>query len=190
MNENEYISNPELLNELRKLHNQLRDYTKKKYTRINPFIEDLFDWKEKGDFCGGKNVTIYDSTTIVGEVMIGDNTWVGPFCSLDGTGGLEIGSHCTIAASSHIFTHDTVRNCLSGGIELYEYAPVRIGSCCFVGAQTTIIKGIDIGDHSLISANSMINKSFPSYSIIAGNPGLLIGRVEIKYGKVILNYFK
>jgi len=179
-----------LYTDLKKLKFELRDQTKEKYNRINPFMEDITDWKEKGDFCGGNNVTIYDSTTIAGDVKIGDNTWVGPFCSLDGSGGLEIGSHCSIAAGSHIFTHDTVKYALSGGVMPYEYDPVKIGDCCFIGAHTIIIKGVNIGEHSLISANSMVNKSFPPYSIIAGNPGKLIGEVKLKNDEVFLKYNK
>ena len=94
----------------------------KKYQRINPFLENIFDWKERGKlWSGNKNVTIYNSTTLVGDVEIGENTWIGPFCSIDGTGGLKIGSNCSISASVHIQTHSTVKWAISGGQESYEY---------------------------------------------------------------------
>jgi len=165
------------------------DYTKKKYDRINPFNEDIFDWKEKGTFCGGKNVVIYDSTTIVGDVEIGDNTWIGPFCSLDGTGKLKIGEYCSISAGTQILTHDTVKYALSGGKHEYEYSPVIIGDCCFIGVHSIILKGVKLGNHCLVGANSVVNKSFEDFSIVAGVPGRKIGKVEIKAEKVELCYF-
>ena len=45
-------------------------------------------------------MTIYDSTTVVGDVKIGENTWIGPFCSIDGGGGLEIGENCDITSET------------------------------------------------------------------------------------------
>lgn len=190
MTEDDFVSNPELLKELRKLHHELREHTKEKYNRINPFTENLFDWKEKGDYCGGKNVTIYDSTTIVGDVEIGDNTRIGPLCSLDGTGKLKIGKYCSISVGAQIITHDTVKYALSGGNHEYEYSPVIIGDCCFIGVHSIILKGVKLGNHCLVAANSVVNNCFDDFDIIAGVPADKIGKVEIANGTVELIYAK
>lgn len=186
----EKIKNIKLFNDLQQLHFELRQYTKEKYNRINPFCENLFPWKEKGEFFGGKNVTIYDSTTIAGDVNIGDNSWIGPFCSLDGTGKLMIGKYCSISAGTQILTHDTAKYALSGGRHPFEYGPVKIGDCCFVGSQAIIIKGVSIGHRCLIGANSLVNKSFKNNSIIAGVPARKIGNVIIRGDAVELKYSK
>jgi len=178
-----------LLTQLKRLHYKLREHTKKKYKRINPFAEDLFDWKEKGAFWGGKNVTVYDSTTISGDVTIGDHTWIGPFCSIDGSGGLKIGRYCSISAGTQILTHDTVKFSLSGGKCEYEYAPVTIGDCCFLGIHSIILKGVKLGKHCLVGANSLVNRSFGDYSIIAGVPAKKIGEVRVEKDDVELIYF-
>ena len=179
-----------LLERLRSLHHKIREHTKRKYNRSNPFNEDLFDWKEKGKFYGSKNTTIYDSATIMGNVEIGDNVWIGPFCFIDGTGGLNIGGFCDIAAGVKIYTHDTIRRCLSGGNHGIEYAPVSIGDCSFIGSDTVILKGVKIGKHCLVAANSLVNKSFHDNSIIAGIPAKKIGEVVIKGDKIHLNYYR
>lgn len=179
-----------LWKQLQLLHFKLRDYTKRKYNRVNPFAEDLFEWKEKGKFFGGKNVTIYDSTTITGDVKIGNDTWIGPFCSINGTAGLTIGNFCSLSTGVRILTHDTVKWSLSGGKESYEYSPVSVGDCCFIGVNSTILKGVKLGNHCLVGANSVVNKSFEDFSIIAGAPAKKIGEVEIKDGEVKLRYFK
>ena len=176
-----------LKQDLTDLYRELREATFNQYCRMNPLAEDLFDWKERGEFwCGaGKNVTIYNSTIVVGDVTIGDNTWIGPNCSLDGGGGLVIGEYCSISSGCHILTHDTVRWALSGGKSSYEYAPVKIGKCCFVGTNAVITKGVEIGDHCLIAAGAVVTKDAPSYSIVGGVPAKTIGRVKINSDETV-----
>ena len=177
--------------QLQELHFKLRDHTYSTYHRTNPFVEDLFDWKEKGRFWGGKEVTIYDSTTINGDVTIGDNTWLGPFCALDGTGGLSIGKYCSISAGTYILTHDTVKWALSGGKASYEYSPVTIGNYCFIGIHAVITRGVNIGDHCVVGAGAVVTKDVPDFSIVAGLPARRIGEVCLtEDGQVRLEYSK
>lgn len=175
------------------LYWRLQRDTRKKYNRINPFNENIINWKEKGKlWCGeNRNVTIYDSTTLSGRVEIGHNTWIGPFCSLDGgKEGLSIGANCSISAATHIITHDSVRWALSGGKAAYEYAATSIGDCCFVATGCVITKGVHLGKHCLVAANSVVTKSFPDNSIVGGVPAKSIGTVIIDAeGDVKLQYF-
>ncbi len=182
------VTNPELLEELRNLHFELRSYTKRKYNRINPFCEDLFSWEEKGTFWGKNNAVIYDSATISGDVEIGDHAWIGPFCELDGGGKLTIGKYSCISAGVQILTHDTAKWSLSGGKEKYEYAPVEIGDYCFIGAGAIITRGVKIGSHCLIGAGAVVTKDIPDNSIAVGVPASVIGSVLIENDKIQYSY--
>ena len=166
---------------LKELHKNLRDFTMNKYNRINPFYEDLFSWKERGEYWLGedKGVTIYNSATVVGDVSIGESTWIGPFCSLDGTGGLSIGSYCSISAGCQLITHDSVKWALSGGKSKYEYESIHIGDCCFLGSRVIVVKGVTVGNHSLVGAGAVVTKDVPDYSIVAGVPARRVGRVHL-----------
>ena len=170
-----------LLNGLRGLHSKMRDFTRVNYRRINPSNEDFFPWKERGAYWLGedKNVTIYNSATLIGDVEIGHNCWIGPFTLLDGGAGLKIGDFCSIATGVQIVTHDTVRWSLSGGKCSYEYAPVTIGRCCFIGTHAVITKGVSIGEHCLIGAGAIVTKDVPPFSIVGGVPAKIIGRVVL-----------
>jgi acetyltransferase-like isoleucine patch superfamily enzyme len=178
---------------LKRLHEELRAETKTKFDRINPFPEDLFEWKERGKFWAGvdKDITIYNSATIVGDVSIGKNTWIGPNCSLDGCGGLQIGEYCSISSGVQIVTHDTVKWALSGGKHNKELAPVSIGDCCYIGSHAIVTKGVSIGNNCLIGAGAVVTRDVLSYSIVAGVPGRIIGHVVVKQdGKVELEFQK
>jgi acetyltransferase-like isoleucine patch superfamily enzyme len=176
-----------LWEQLIRLRDALRDETWRRFSRVNPSYEDLFDWKEKGAFVRGSGVTVYDSTTIVGNVAFGDHTWVGPFCSLDGTGGLTIGSYCSVSAGTHIQTHDTVRYAVSGGKAPYEYAAVSIGDCCFLGVNSVVLKGVTIGAHSVVAAGAVVTSDVDPYSIVAGVPARRIGTVRLDGDNVELD---
>lgn len=100
----------------------------------------------------GKGSSIYHSSYVYGDVKVGENTWIGPFTVLDGTGGIEIGSYCSISAGAQIYTHDTVEWALSEGGSPYQYAPVRIGNCCYIGSSTVISKGVRTGDGTVVES--------------------------------------
>ncbi|MFW0716674.1 acyltransferase [Pedobacter sp. N23S346] len=53
-------------------------------------------------------------------------------------------------------------------------AAVLIGNDVFIGAHTTILKGVKIGSRSIIGAGSVVTKDIPQDEIWAGNPARLI----------------
>ena len=99
------------------------------------------------------------------------------FTILDGSGGLSIGSFCSISTGVQIYTHDSVKWALSGGQAPCDKAPVNIGNNCYVGPNTIISKGVTIRDLCVIGANTLINKDVPDNSIVFGTPGKIVGKV-------------
>lgn len=168
------------------LHENLRDEIMRRWKRCLPFNEELFDRWERARFLKfGEGSNIYDTSLVIGDVKVGGNTWIGPFTILDGSGGLTIGSFCSISSGVQIYTHDSVKWALSGGKEDYEYDPVEIGDYCYIGPLTVINKGSRIGHHCLIGANSLVNKPIPDYSIAFGSPCRIIGTVKVRDDETI-----
>lgn len=173
-----------------KLYQELREEKNQRWDRTLPFGDLLADRWEKAAYLGfGAGSSIYDSSIVMGDVSVGNNTWIGPNTILDGTGGrIFIGDGCDISAGVQIYTHDTVKRCLSGGKSKTETGRVTIGDCCYIAPMSLIAKGVSIGSHSVIAAHSLVKDSFDSHSIIAGIPAVRIGKVEVNEREVKLIY--
>lgn len=90
---------------------------------------------------------------------------------------IELGSHCLVGdrvtimdADFHVIDPDL--RLKEGGPG--ETIPVLIGDNCWIGTGALILKGVTIGDGSIIAPKSVVTKSFPARSVIAGNPACLI----------------
>ncbi|RXK03739.1 acetyltransferase [Arcobacter sp. CECT 8989] len=163
---------------LLKLFLKKRDITKLKFNRVLPFGEYINDRWEKAKYLGfGDGSSIYDSAIVIGNVKVGENTWIGPNVLLDGSGNLEIGSNCSISAGVQIYSHDSINWAISGGKEKYEYSKTIIEDNCYIAPNVIIQKGIKIGKGSIIGANSFINKNIPANSKAFGTPIKIKGNV-------------
>lgn len=161
-----------LLNKLRAFWLLRRRELNEKYGRTLPFGDYIVDrWEKATELGFGKGTSIYDSSVVLGDVKVGEQTWIGPFTILDGSGGgLEIGSHCSISAGVQIYTHDTVDRSLTAGKAPIITAPTKIGSNCYIGPNVVIAKGVNIGDSVVIGANSLVLKDLPSGCKAFGTP--------------------
>lgn len=167
------------LNELEMLYYRQMASVKELWQRGLPFADYIVDRWVKAKLLGfGEGSSIYDSSLVLGNVSVGERTWIGPFTILDGSGGLSIGSTCSISAGVQIYSHDTVAWASSGGVADVEKAPVTIGDRCYIGPNTIVSKGVVIGDGCVIGANSFVNSDIPSGMRAWGSPARIVGPVE------------
>lgn len=144
---------------------------KQNYNRGLPFAECLVDRWERAKMLGfEEGSSIYDSALVLGDVKVGKDTWIGHNVILDGSGGLEIGSNCSISAGVQIYSHDTIEWAVSGGKKNYKYEKTVIGDNCYIAPNVIIQKGITIGKGSVVGANSFVNKDVPKDSKAFGTP--------------------
>lgn len=113
----------------------------------------------------GKNVGI-SCTALVAhkQIIIGDNVKIGA-------------GVCIYDTDFHALDSD-IRNNPADDMNSKLKLPVIIMNNVFIGAHSTILKGVKIGENSVIGACSVVTKSIPDNEIWAGNPAKLIRRIH------------
>jgi len=121
-----------------------------------------------------------------------------PGCYIQGIGKIYIGDYTQISANVGI---------ISANHDLYDtrfHIPsyVKIGKYCWIGMNSVILPGVELGDWTIVGAGSVVTKSFKDgYCIIAGNPARIIRRLDKEkcvpfkneyeyYGYISKNNFK
>ena len=148
-------------NEIETLLRKLRSRMKDKFNRHVSIQDLLSDRWETARFYGfGNGTSCYNNVLILGDVDVGENTWIGPNVILDGTGGLKIGDYVSISSGVQIYTT----------IQLSEYITRRkpivkkstkIENGVYLGPNSIIQMGVNIGDKATIGAMSFVNKDIP-----------------------------
>ena len=156
--------------ELKKLINAKRAEIKQKFNRHVSIQDLLSDRWETANFYGfGEDVSCYNNVLIIGDVKVGKKSWIGPNVILDGSSGLEIGEYVTVSAGVQIYTHNSVDWSISKGKEQIVRKPTKIGSGVYIGPNSIIQNGVNIGDHVIIGAMSFVNRDIPNSTKFLGN---------------------
>jgi len=111
------------------------------------------------------------------KLKIGDGTRIGRNATISCSKGITIGKKCLISYNVSILDHDhelfrTNVSPVDLGLSVGE--KIIIEDDCFIGAHSFILKGVHLGKHCVVGANSVVTKSFPAYSVVAGCPAKLI----------------
>ena len=108
-------------------------------------------------------------------IEIGSGTIFSNNVSIVSMGGVKIGERCLIGDQTLIFDcdfHELAPAKRMDGVGPIE--PVTIGNNVWFGSRTQILRGVSIGDNSVIGAGSVVVHNIPANSVAAGVPAKVI----------------
>jgi len=132
------------------------------------------------------------------ELVIGEGTWlrtelgpvtmhvypgarmtIGPACLLNGCqlsakSALSIGRSSMVGPGSRLFDAD--QHDLDGDTP-ERSAPIRVGDHVWIASDVTVLRGVEIGDHAVVGAQSLVTRSIPPHGLAFGAPAVVRGRV-------------
>jgi acetyltransferase-like isoleucine patch superfamily enzyme len=111
-----------------------------------------------------------------GSVVIQRSVYLGPYVTIYGHGGVEIGEEtlvsmkATILSSSHAVPEQgkIIRQ------QPDELLPTKIGRDVWIGANAVILGGVTVGDGAVVAAGAVVTKDVGAGAIVAGVPARLL----------------
>jgi UDP-2-acetamido-3-amino-2,3-dideoxy-glucuronate N-acetyltransferase len=128
---------------------------------------------------------VLSDTTIGRNCVIGQNAMIGPH--------VAIGDDCKIQNNVSIYKGVTLEdgvfcgpscvftNVLTPRSQIErkdEFLPTRVRRAATIGANATIVCGVELGEYCLVAAGAVVTRDVPAFALVAGVPARRIGWVS------------
>ena len=167
-----------------KLVSRVRDYLNEVRLGINlqeKIIQDgtwnVFQINNKADLIVGRNVICRNFEIFhvsSGKLILHDGVFVNNSCSFNCMERIEVGNGTMMGEGVRFYDHDHVYT--AEKIEKWQWttAPIRVGRDCWIGSNVTILKGVTIGDNTIIGAGCLIRNDIPANSVVYNDGNLVV----------------
>jgi acetyltransferase-like isoleucine patch superfamily enzyme len=127
------------------------------------------------------------SGDVLPELVIGDDSFVGHECSFAVARSIRLGRHVLLAGGVRVYDYDghpvdAGRRRAGEPNPPEQIRPVVIGDDVWVGTGAMILKGVTVGDRSVIAARSVVSSDVPADVVVAGNPARVVKRLGAEKG--------
>ncbi|MCM1143015.1 MAG: acyltransferase, partial [Muribaculum sp.] len=106
------------------------------------------------------------------RIYVGKNCNIGrSFNFFQAKGGIYIGNYVEFATRVSLLTsnHDLYNQNIS------HHAPIKIGDYCWLGMNSTILKGVELGPRTIVANGAVVNRSYPDgFCVLAGIPARIV----------------
>ncbi|MFL2983260.1 MAG: acyltransferase [Candidatus Neomarinimicrobiota bacterium] len=143
----------------------------------------------------GRNTKIWhfshiQSGTVIGEkcslgqnVNVGNNVKIGNYVKIQNNvsiyEGVELEDY-VFCGPSMVFTNVKVPRSEFPQRGTKYYSKTIVKKSASIGANATIVCGVVIGEYAMIGSGAVVTKDVPPFSLVVGNPGRVIGKVDKK----------
>ena len=167
-----------------KLVSRVRDYLNEVRLGVNhqeKIIQDgtwnVFQINNKADLIVGSNVICRNFENFhvsSGKLILHDGVFVNNSCSFNCMERIEVGNGTMMGEGVRFYDHDHVYT--AEKIEKWQWstAPIRVGRDCWIGSNVTILKGVTIGDNTIIGAGCLIRNDIPANSVVYNDGNLVV----------------
>lgn len=117
----------------------------------------------------GQNCIIRPSVTVTypWKVRLGNHVWIGDNAILYSLGPIEVGDHSVVSQGTHLCAGDHDHTHTTFEIRGRD---IKIGSQCWVAADSFVAPGVCIGDGTVVGARSVVIRDLPAGKVCAGHP--------------------
>ena len=169
-----------------KLVSRVREYLNEVRVGINlqeKIIQDgtwnVFQIDDKASFIVGPNVICRNFENFrvpSGKLILHDGVFINNSCSFNCMERIEIGAGTMMGEGVRFYDHDHVYT--AEKIEKWQWttAPIRVGRDCWIGSNVTILKGVTIGDNTIIGAGCLVRNDIPANSVVYNDGNLCVKR--------------
>ena len=144
------------------------------FTRIE---NNVRIWKQNGEIVLGNRVFLHRGvklsvcgTRTKAKIIIGSRSYIGDRTEIHAGKSVEIGNGCNISWNCTILDRDYHKLCSEEEI----IKPVKICDNVWIGCNSTILKGVTIGEGAVVAAGSVVTKDVPPKALVGGNPAKII----------------
>lgn len=127
----------------------------------------------------GKNCSLGQNVNVGGKAIIGNGVKIQNNVSVYDSVEIEDDVFC---GPSCVFTN--VINPRAFVERKNEYKKTVLKKGCSIGANSTIVCGVTVGEYALVGAGSVVTKDVPPYSLVYGVPATVKGKVD-KEGNIL-----
>jgi len=112
----------------------------------------------------------HGATVTIRDTFIGNNCVIVSRESIEIGAGSQLAEMVVIRDQNHRFENPDIPIEKQG----FDVSPIKIGSNVWLGAKSTVLKGVTIGDRSVIGANTVVTHNIPEKSVAVGIPAKVI----------------
>lgn len=115
----------------------------------------------------------------VPEFVVGNGSFIGHGCMFAMARGINIGDNCLIAGGVSIQDNDghpldPQKRFNMEPVDDQDIHPVTIKDRAWIGRNAVILKGVTVGENSVVGAGSVVVSDVPVNTVVAGNPAKII----------------